>query len=825
MDRHKWMYEIRHAEEAYLTGVQSFLKFADGLNNGDLTICCRYADCKNLQKYSDMSTIERHLITRGFVRKYTCWSRHGELQVDGGTSVPESSSTSVLISNKNVHKSIPMVNENENNNSRICTYYTEDTRIEWSSCGALYNKSCGCSKGSFVEKFIHDPNKTPDSSQQPPHDCLKCGNPVDGLYCRQRALLQKKLKEVWFTICDEHEFFQDFLNTSESSNDNTNIVNIPQEPFIFNQDPDKNSSQSPPHINYHCCYECGDPLDGIFCRRRTCESCGNGAHIGYNCSPKYLIISNPKPCHNQNVDEFPQTLPSFHPTCYSRDENSFACDSTPNFVNDSPNVFSPPPQPPTNSYEFCGNDAHFSHDCPPQVLLLAWDRVSEIKDAFGNKQYKPKDLQELIRKLFNGVQNIHEELTEIERSKKSSVENLVPIPSKSEGIPDNMCDVPFRDNSLPLNVSKDQFKDFSDSNNDSTSIDDDYFSIDDIDYVKALPLDSELVSLEKVKDNILHEKLLHIHLLIDKIEYLNDNLTPDRVLKSPSLFSISIEDIDSFFEKSDTCLSYSDNFLPEFETFSDHTEETSSGSTTTHADNSLPKYDSFLFEIEPEQGELTSVVIEDILGEPCVYVPNVLPTHPTLMLDSDFIPSDNSLPESKIFYIDIEEKNSGSTTIHADISLLDFNHFPFKIETDPGELTNFVDFGIRENVLSAINVNLSPEEDHSPLLAYVVWIFFYFLMYPVAPAYLFSSRNEDTIFDLGISISHSLLPGVSHQSGTFMKFNVYLKHLNESSMEILSSTCFPMDQLIQGRVRLKTRLTKISASWVETHAYPSNSNE
>ncbi|GKG09745.1 hypothetical protein Tco_0338491 [Tanacetum coccineum] len=72
-------------------------------------------------------------------------------------------------------------------------------------------------------------------------------------------------------------------------------------------------------------------------------------------------------------------------------------------------------------------------------------------------------------------------------------------------------------------------------------------------------------------------------------------------------------------------------------------KKTSSGSTTTHADNSLPEYDSFLFKTEPDQGELTSVVIEDTLGEPRVYVPNVLPTHTTLMLNSDFIPSDDSL--------------------------------------------------------------------------------------------------------------------------------------------------------------------------------------
>nr|GFB34617.1 hypothetical protein [Tanacetum cinerariifolium]GFB34632.1 hypothetical protein [Tanacetum cinerariifolium] len=48
----------------------------------------------------------------------------------------------------------------------------------------------------------------------------------------------------------------------------------------------------------------------------------------------------------------------------------------------------------------------------PKVLLLAWDRVFKIKDALGNKQYKPDDTQELFRKLFNDVQNIHEELAE-----------------------------------------------------------------------------------------------------------------------------------------------------------------------------------------------------------------------------------------------------------------------------------------------------------------------------------------------------------------------------------------------------------------------------
>ncbi|GKE60739.1 hypothetical protein Tco_1511106 [Tanacetum coccineum] len=153
---------------------------------------------------------------------------------------------------------------------------------------------------------------------------------------------------------------------------------------------------------------------------------------------------------------------------------------------------------------------------------------------------------------------------------KSSVEILVPIPSESEDIPDNMCDVPFCDNSLPLDISKDQCEGFSDSNNDSTSIDDDSFSIDDIDYVEASPPDSELVSLEK-------------------IEAINSNppLFSDFVTKSPSTFP------NSFLEETKTF----DNSIPESKTFCFDLEENSSGSTTTHSDISLSKYESFIFDL------------------------------------------------------------------------------------------------------------------------------------------------------------------------------------------------------------------------------------
>ncbi|GKC29659.1 hypothetical protein Tco_1036953 [Tanacetum coccineum] len=254
---------------------------------------------------------------------------------------------------------------------------------------------------------------------------------------------------------------------------------------------------------------------------------------------------------------------------------------------------------------------------------------------------------------------------------KSRVEILVPIPSESEGIPDNICDVPFRDNSPPLDISKDQFEDFSDSNDDSTLIDDDSFSIDEIDYVEASPPDSELVSLKVVKivipevggidtdilltikDDILRENLLNVNLLIAKIKALKDNPTPsfDFVTKSSST------SLKFFLEETNTF----DNSLPESETFCFNLEEISGGNPTSYSDLSLPDYEAFFCDSEPDSGDFTMDVVEDIfdnpIGEPRVHVPNVLPTHPTLQLDSDFTLSSDSLRSNLVVSFPSETRN------------------------------------------------------------------------------------------------------------------------------------------------------------------------
>ncbi|GJZ39289.1 hypothetical protein Tco_0585852 [Tanacetum coccineum] len=186
---------------------------------------------------------------------------------------------------------------------------------------------------------------------------------------------------------------------------------------------------------------------------------------------------------------------------------------------------------------------------------------------------------------------------------KSSVEELVPIPSESEGISDSVCDVPLCDNPTPLEAFKYHSEIVVDSNDDSSSSDDDSFSSKDIEYVDASPPDVEIVSLEVVeivilevggididilltiKDDILREKLLNVNLLIANIEALKDNptLSSDVMTKSSSTFP------NSFLEETNTF----DNSLTE--SFCFDLEENSSGSTTTHADFS--QYDSFIFDL------------------------------------------------------------------------------------------------------------------------------------------------------------------------------------------------------------------------------------
>ncbi|GJX71727.1 hypothetical protein Tco_0308898 [Tanacetum coccineum] len=264
-------------------------------------------------------------------------------------------------------------------------------------------------------------------------------------------------------------------------------------------------------------------------------------------------------------------------------------------------------------YTFLRKFSHIPFGVTPKVILIAWERFGEIKHALMDKQYRQEGIQELISKLLEDVRNINEELSEyincpswnhptfydddddeytiIYRKPKaitpdlpiSSVEILVPIPSEFEGISDDTCDVPVGEDSSTFDALNDHSEILSDSNDDGTSSNDDdfedikYVSLEEVNDVDQEEKEFDLEDILQIQDVILREKLLNISRLIINIESLNDNPTPDHVFKSPSSFPIPVTDSDSFFEKSDTSLSYSDSSLPEFKPFSVDTEEMRSG--------------------------------------------------------------------------------------------------------------------------------------------------------------------------------------------------------------------------------------------------------
>nr|GFB50276.1 hypothetical protein [Tanacetum cinerariifolium] len=273
-----------------------------------------------------------------------------------------------------------------------------------------------------------------------------------------------------------------------------------------------------------------------------------------------------------------------------------------------------------------------------KLLLINSQRLNKEKQEVKNVVEQPAELAPILSTKepeyspSMGYEHLNTtSKMESDEIIKSGVEELVPIPSENEVTSKDKreCDVPVCEDSP---ISDDHSEIFFDSNNDD-DISSDNDAFEDIEYIEASLPNPEIVKEEvnfehisQIQDVILREKLLSINRLIANIESLNDNPTPDCVLNS--FTSIPI------FEESDNSLS--DKFSPKFETFCDHTEETRSGNTTTHANDSLPEYDSFCFEIKPDQERLIKFAKNDIPDDS---------TNDPLLKEADlFLASDNSIP-------------------------------------------------------------------------------------------------------------------------------------------------------------------------------------
>ncbi|GJU72235.1 hypothetical protein Tco_1263640 [Tanacetum coccineum] len=104
---------------------------------------------------------------------------------------------------------------------------------------------------------------------------------------------------------------------------------------------------------------------------------------------------------------------------------------------------------------------------------------------------------------------------------------------------------------------------------------------------------------------------------------------PNTIIESLPTFLIPVEDIDYFWEEIDIFSGPDDSIPPGIES-DDYDSKDDDNST------SFLEFESFHVDY-PDSGNSTIDVVEGIP----VDVPNILPTHPTLHMDFDFIPSHN----------------------------------------------------------------------------------------------------------------------------------------------------------------------------------------
>nr|GEY56916.1 hypothetical protein [Tanacetum cinerariifolium] len=397
---------------------------------------------------------------------------------------------------------------------------------ECSSCGALYTTDYCCSNGSLVDKILCDLNKAPDSSHfhtfsSNQHHCFHCKDVLgDGEFCQRCTCTrcESGLSKGLCLICKHN---QNSLNDSPSISEN--------------------SSQSPP----------GDPLEGILCSQCTCKLCGNGAHYGYNCTPKVPILPNPEPFHNQTIKELPPTVPSF--------------DSKFDLVHDYPNVYDPPPQLPLISCELCGNDARYGHYCAPQVPFVyseqCYNQDFNFPQEFQEEEEKQIEEDQAANARYWKIPACYDDYdddyalaitpnkpdyslsmgdehpdtilaTKSDEFIKSSVENLVPIPSEFEG--ESECDVPTSEEFTTfLNI-------LFDADYESDSSDDQSCSDEDVPKkIFSTPLfDEEIIPIKidqhhhNVESNLIES--LHTHdsslIISSKINSLLDEFADELAL-------------------------------------------------------------------------------------------------------------------------------------------------------------------------------------------------------------------------------------------------------------------------------------------------------
>nr|GEY26552.1 hypothetical protein [Tanacetum cinerariifolium] len=454
-----------------------------------------------------------------------------------------------------------------------------------------------------------------------------------------------------------------------------------------------------PLIDHHCCYKCGDSLDGFFCHQCTCEFCENGAHDGYNCTSHVPFI--------HTLPSFPQQYPccedcgGLHETLQCQPMNYFESNSC--YVSNYSDFDQiEPPQyavnPSLNIQSELSHHELFINELIQQKLQNKYAQsFLAIAITLDLPIVEPKDSLRIEDEHLDTILEM-----ESDEFIKSSVENIVPNPSESKDLSDSECDMPVCDDFTTFsNLVFDVDDDFSSSDKESFSDEDSLKEIysnplfdeeiismkidlhhfnDESDPIESLlNHDSSIISTSLKIDSLFDEFTGELILLksippgvnetdcgpeeeirlIEKLLYDNSSPRPleefisknsDAAIESFSPSPILVEDSESFMEEIDLSFTPDDLMPPGIE----NDEYDSKGDILileellSNDSLSLPKNESFHFDIpsssrppaKPPDDDsciLTVKVMGDIFKHD-VPMPRILPTQPTLISNQERSP-------------------------------------------------------------------------------------------------------------------------------------------------------------------------------------------
>nr|GEX35000.1 hypothetical protein [Tanacetum cinerariifolium] len=202
-----------------------------------------------------------------------------------------------------------------------------------------------------------------------------------------------------------------------------------------------------------------------------CELCGNDSHYGYDCPPWFSLVYEQEPSYNQNYND----------NYYPHNSSSFLCSMQSMFEEyhqreQAANLSTHTTEPSRRLNSFCyddDDDYDYEERTIPSIVITTYPPVLPIEDPEVSLVMGNEELNTIPEK-------------ESDEFIKSSVEDLIPIPSESEDTfgSDSEYILPSCDDFSPIDIPKEKAVTFSNplfnSNDDFISSDDESLSDEDV---------------------------------------------------------------------------------------------------------------------------------------------------------------------------------------------------------------------------------------------------------------------------------------------------------------------------------------------------------